>query len=489
MNAAASATILSIGNADETCGCCYAKVWANEFTGRYTGQGPKGYSICCGKGKVQLPMLQPDPPELHNLLVDGGTRGRMFENKKLLYNNIFSFTSFGADIDHSLNNGGGPFVLRVRGHTCHKIGSLNPPVGCKPKFAQLYMYDGQEEIERRLQFPRDVKDVDATIVADLSNMLNRENALVRIYKQVRQRFHGVEQTDVRFRLLERRTTDGRYVNIPSRNDYEFAGLVIDNDFVNHRDILVDHKKLGLQRVHELHPCFMSLQYPLLFPRGEDGYRINIMHRNLDSSVRRPQTTVSMRAFNAFRLQYRDFEGHALINGGRLLLQYVVDAWCNVERVRLKWVQDHQSEIRSDLYNNIVDSITRGDVSAAEVGRRVILPSSFTGGYRYMQQNYQDSLAVCKEYGHPDLFITFTCNPKWEEIQDTVMSQGSQDASVRPDIIARVFKIKLDMLLSDLTKKDVLGRVRAGIAFLLLPGNFFDLCVYFSSIIFASQQGV
>lgn len=126
--------------------------------------------------------------------------------------------------------------------------------------------------------------------------------------------------------------------------------------------------------------------------------------------------------------------------------------------------DHQSELRSDLYNNIVDSLTRGDVSAAEVGRRVILPSSFTGGYRYMQQNFQDSLAVCKEYGHPDLFITFTCNPKWEEIQDTVMSQGSQDGSVRPDIIARVFKIKLDMLLADLTKKDVLGRVRAGISF-------------------------
>lgn len=67
-------------------------------------------------------------------------------------------------------------------------------------------------------------------------------------------------------------------------------------------------------------------------------------------------------------------------------------------------------------------------------------------------------------GIPICSLTFTCNPKWEEIQDTVMSQGSQDASVRPDIIARVFKIKLDMLLADLTKKDVLGRVRAGISF-------------------------
>lgn len=33
-------------------------VWGAEFTGRHVGSGPKGYSICCGKGKVQLPLLR-----------------------------------------------------------------------------------------------------------------------------------------------------------------------------------------------------------------------------------------------------------------------------------------------------------------------------------------------------------------------------------------------------------------------------------------------
>lgn len=58
-------------------------------------------------------MLEATPPELQNLLMNGGSQGRMFKNKKLLYNNIFSFTSFGGNVDHSLNNGGGPFVFRV----------------------------------------------------------------------------------------------------------------------------------------------------------------------------------------------------------------------------------------------------------------------------------------------------------------------------------------------------------------------------------------
>ncbi|KAK1359003.1 hypothetical protein POM88_043477 [Heracleum sosnowskyi] len=79
----------------------------------------------------------------------------------------------------------------------------------------------------------------------------------------------------------------------------------------------------------------------------------------------------------------------------------------------------------------------------------------------MQQNFQDSLALCKEYGHPDLFVTFTCNPKWVEIQRSLAIAGSGDASVRPDLIACIFKLKLDAMMSDFMKKDVVGRVLAG----------------------------
>ena len=79
----------------------------------------------------------------------------------------------------------------------------------------------------------------------------------------------------------------------------------------------------------------------------------------------------------------------------------------------------------------------------------------------MQQNFQDSLAICKEYGHPDLFITFTCNPKWDEIEAAIQMSSSHDASVRPDIVARVFKMKLDAMIADFTKHRVMGRVLAG----------------------------
>lgn len=94
---------------------------------------------------------------------------------------MFSFTSFEGNIDHSLNNGSGPFVFRVWGHTCDNIGSFKPPDEYEPKFARLYMYDSQEEFDKRLQFPRG-DDIDASIVKDLSNMLERENSIVRLYR-------------------------------------------------------------------------------------------------------------------------------------------------------------------------------------------------------------------------------------------------------------------------------------------------------------------
>ena len=50
---------------------------------------------------------------------------------------------------------------------------------------------------------------------------------------------------------------------------------------------------------------------------------------------------------------------------------------------------------------------------------------------------------------PDLFITFTCNPKWKEIQENLMPR--QTSWDRPDIVCRVFK-KLDEFLDYLYKK-------------------------------------
>ena len=77
----------------------------------------------------------------------------------------------------------------------------------------------------------------------------------------------------------------------------------------------------------------------------------------------------------------------------------------------------------------------------------------------MIQNYQDAMAICRWTGYPDVFITFTCNSKWPEIYRYVHKLGLRPEE-RPDIIARIFKIKLDQFVRDLYTDQIFGGVKA-----------------------------
>ena len=39
--------------------------------------------------------------------------------------------------------------------------------------------------------------------------------------------------------------------------------------------------------------------------------------------------------------------------------------------------------------------------------------------RALKENFEDAMAIIKKYGKPDLFITFTCNPKWRMVTENL----------------------------------------------------------------------
>jgi hypothetical protein len=98
----------------------------------------------------------------------------------------------------------------------------------------------------------------------------------------------------------------------------------------------------------------------------------------------------------------------------------------------------------------------GHTTGENVGHRIILPSSYTGGPRYMHQLYLDAMAIVEGLYAPTYFITFTCNPKWPEIVAELFP--GQQASDRPDLATRVFHLKLNELLNDLKKEKIFGEV-------------------------------
>ena len=71
------------------------------------------------------------------------------------------------------------------------------------------------------------------------------------------------------------------------------------------------------------------------------------------------------------------------------------------------------------------------------------------------------MAISRWYVNPHLFVTFTANPRWPEIQYMVNHIEDQRPEDRPDIVASCFKLKLDQLMKVLTTGSHFGRTRAG----------------------------
>lgn len=93
----------------------------------------------------------------------------------------------GVHVDQSINTGDGPYVFRINGVAYHRIGSLLPKHGEPPQYAQLYIYDTDNEITNRLNiFGNDAasRDLDLAIVADIIKMLDAYNPLVKEFRMV-----------------------------------------------------------------------------------------------------------------------------------------------------------------------------------------------------------------------------------------------------------------------------------------------------------------
>ena len=123
---------------------------------------------------------------------------------------------------------------------------------------------------------------------------------------------------------------------------------------------------------------------------------------------------------------------------------------------------NQKRLRAELYQGlhdaVADPVAKTGTEKTQIGTQVILPATYPGCPRAMQQNYLDALAIVRKYGRLDYFITMTANPTWPEIQEN-LGKG-EAAHNRPDLVARVFHMKFQMLLDELLREDVLGKVLA-----------------------------
>lgn len=108
------------------------------------------FTMCCHKGKVNLPILKAPPKTLLSLLYNKNETRSHFRELIRAYNMMFSFTSLGGRVNHAINNGSGPYVFQLCGENYHLIGGILPAPDKNPAFLQLYIHDPVNEIANRV---------------------------------------------------------------------------------------------------------------------------------------------------------------------------------------------------------------------------------------------------------------------------------------------------------------------------------------------------
>jgi hypothetical protein len=450
---------------EHICPYCHVVFWFQECVknNSCSTQRKIVYNLCCKGGKVNLKPFERPPPLLANLLrFDGGTRSRRFLRLIRSYNSLFAFTSFGAAIDKTINNGTAPYVFKINGVVHHKIGTLLPQRGTQPKFAQLYTYDTEHETQNRLgMFETDDGaggQPDPAMASLLLDMLNENNSLVKVFRYARERLEREGDQKITLILLGCNTCHDVQYNLPSNG--EIAAIIVGDYTAGEYtyDVLVHDRECGLKRVSCLHPTYMPLQYPLLFPYGEHGFHLGIRYFGADDVGSSKRKYVTMLEFVRRHLHYRLDAPNPYTCYGRLSDQIDVDAYSTIEGNKLQFIESHQSDLRSETVQGIADAIDKGFVNADSIGGRVVVPVSFTGGRRYHVMNYQDAMAICRVYGPPDLFVTFTCNTKWREIADALCFEPSQQPCDRSDLVVCVFHMKVNKFVADIREGKTFGSI-------------------------------
>lgn len=456
-----------LSNKCTNCGAFYS---TDEATSR---SGKTHYSKCCRGGEIQFPFLHRPLPTIAAML-DGEdpVRSKLLHNEIRKINTILGFSSTIIK-DHGVSEGGpvGPPVLIIQGNIAHKIGSLFPSDDSKyPQYMQSYFWEPQDENQQR-KYYFDLDGATKLLIEELRSVLKEENEFFTSMNHAKQAYDSLpedQQVNYKMAILDYQKPTGPSRTHNAPQSVEVAALLRYDPMNPSKDykraIVVFPKGQGLTTIEYIHPAYFPLSYPLFHMKGEHGWHPYLFSTN---SSAKKKNHITFMEYASYILQVRDdvespLHHDIILCGGKLTQQYILDLFVCMESDRLQYLRKNQCKLKASLYKGLANAVAAKE--GREEGRYCVLPSTYIGSPRWFHEEYQDSMARVRHFGKPDLFVTFTCSPKWPEIVEALrINQRKSSASHRPDIISRVFDIKLRALLDDIQKNEIFGEVVALLA--------------------------
>ena len=441
-------------------------VWCKHGCGALFYQGE--HQNCCNSGFIRLPPIQ-EPPEPWTTLYANASEFPKYFGSTRVYNNMISFGFQEINEVQQVSSGHIPTVtiqgmpfLKVKSNTVPNMGAQQAPevdhfVVDMDDFPHLV---GDTVIQRDRNGKKK-KEWSPRLLEAFQDVIASKNRYWAIFKQASTVPMGEE------RVLEIYADDrpsnghARNYNLPSS---ACVGIAMRNTPLQDGSFSLAIKQpeegeRAYKTVPMLHRSYDALFYTLLFPHGDDNWHTN-MYTTSSTGAQQPRR-LTMAQYYLYRMQYRS-GSNVTLRSGRLSQVYFADCFARLERQRLGYLERMQDKQRAESFGVLHDALGQHDLNG--LGREIILNSSFTGSPRFYMSLYQDAICLVRELGKPSLFLTFTANPKWPEIQEQMASLGDTYTNAHaPLIIARVFKMKFDELMRDLTVRDIFGQAAACVA--------------------------
>ena len=169
----------------------------------------------------------------------------------------------------------GIYTFRIRGELSHRIGSLLPSLNETAKFAQIYVYESRANDQLQIRLLHHHGQLNETTLCALQATLQvHNNPYYAAFLSAGERLYNNEHISLRLHTIQgSMNQDPRRYNQPTAS--EVAAILPDSENMElgSRDIIVQHRSGELKRVSEYHSCYLPMRYPLIFPRGEQGFHL------------------------------------------------------------------------------------------------------------------------------------------------------------------------------------------------------------------------
>lgn len=125
----------------------------------------------------------------------------------------------------------------------------------------------------------------------------------------RDRFEQDDVQDLQIKLKVSRSESGRENHVGPSD--EVAGIMVGdlNDTDGSRDIIIHSHMKWLERISDIHPKLMALQYPVLFPHGCDGFHKKIPFGKVDKKSEKKREMISQKEYYSYKFQVRTNQGN------------------------------------------------------------------------------------------------------------------------------------------------------------------------------------